>query len=192
MNDVALEFQRYGRNKNTLVNKTYLENGEYRRKFDQISDNIAVNRSLYLKSKEALQHRSGTAYEDMFWIDEKTGTVILEMTDSHVERAILYTDRIQKIVKSNNNIITLHTHPSSMPPSISDFNSCFRNNYNRGIIACHNGKIFVYNSDENVNETLYYMYIASYLNEGADEFSAQMKTIERLKQNYQIDFWEAK
>lgn len=104
---MALEFQRYGRNKNTLVNKTYLESGEYRRKFDQISDNIAVNRSLYLKSKEALQHRSGTAYEDMFWIDEKTGTVILEMTDSHVERAILYTDRIQKIVKSNNNIITI-------------------------------------------------------------------------------------
>ena len=31
---VALENQRYGRNKSTLVNKTYIESGEYRRKYD--------------------------------------------------------------------------------------------------------------------------------------------------------------
>ena len=44
---MALEYQRYGRNKETLVNKTYIESGEYRRKFDKISDNAEVNKALY-------------------------------------------------------------------------------------------------------------------------------------------------
>ena len=189
---MALEFQRYGRNKSTLINRAYLESGEYRRKFDQIPGNLSVRRSLYQKAKEALLHRSGTAYEDMFWIDETTGSVVLEITDSNVERAILYTDRIKRTVKNCSNIITLHTHPSSMPPSVSDFNSCFRNNYKMGIVAAHDGKIFVYTSEQEVNETLYYLYIASCLKEGCDEFTAQVKAIERIKQNCQIDFWEAK
>lgn len=35
---VALEYQRYGRNKETLINKTYIESGEYKRKFDNASE----------------------------------------------------------------------------------------------------------------------------------------------------------
>ena len=40
--DVILENQRYGRNKETIVNKTYIESGEYRRKFDNATDNPEV------------------------------------------------------------------------------------------------------------------------------------------------------
>lgn len=49
---VTLEYQRYGRNKDTLVNKSYIESGEYRRKFDNITDNPDVNRTLYQCAKE--------------------------------------------------------------------------------------------------------------------------------------------
>ena len=52
-----LEFQRYGRNKSTLVNSTYISSGEYRNKFDKITDNKDVNRALYIKAKEMLLHR---------------------------------------------------------------------------------------------------------------------------------------
>lgn len=44
---VALENQRYGRNKSTLVNKTYVDSGEYKRKYDSATDNKEVNKSLY-------------------------------------------------------------------------------------------------------------------------------------------------
>lgn len=37
-----LEFQRYGRNKSTLVNSTYISSGEYRNKFDKITDNKII------------------------------------------------------------------------------------------------------------------------------------------------------
>jgi len=189
---VAREDQRYGRNKDTLVNKIYIESGEYRRKFDKISENEVLNRNIYQKAKEALQHRSGTEYEDMFWFDVTSGNVILEVTDSSVKRAIVYTNRINNVIKDNNEIVTLHTHPSSMPPSVSDFNSCYRNHYKKGIIACHDGKIFVYTAKQEVNETLYDMYIRSFIDDGYSVFDSQVKALDKLKQNYDIEFWEVK
>ena len=59
-----LEYQRLGRNKNTAVNSTYINSGEYRRKFDKITSNVDINRILYSKAKEMLFHRSGTLYEE--------------------------------------------------------------------------------------------------------------------------------
>ena len=117
--DVALEYQRYGRNKETLINNTYIESGEYRRKFDSATDVPEVNRSIYQCSKAALKHRSGSVFEDMYWIDGKNGKVILSVTDSSDERAIIYTDNIKKTISGYNDIITVHSHPSSMPPSIA-------------------------------------------------------------------------
>ena len=172
--NVTLEYQRYGRNKNTLVNKTYIDSGEYRRKFDNLTDNPYVNKTLYDCAKTALKHRSGTVLEDMYWIDSKTGKVLLSVIDSTDEQAIIYTDKIRNTIKSNENIITLHTHPSSMPPSASDFNSCFNNKYKIGFVVCHNGRVFGYTSNEEINENLYNRYIVAYILDGHSEYDAQI------------------
>ena len=87
---VALENQRYGRNKSTLVNKTYVDSGEYKRKYDSATDNKEVNKSLYDCAKKALKHRSGTAFEDMYWIDGETGRVMLSVTDSADELSLIH------------------------------------------------------------------------------------------------------
>ena len=71
-----LEFQRYGRNKSTLVNSKYISSGEYRKKFDKITNNADLSRLLYSKAKEMLIHRSGTLYEDMYWIDSEKVDII--------------------------------------------------------------------------------------------------------------------
>ncbi len=102
---MALEYQRYGRNKDTLVNKTYIDSGEYRRKFDNATENAFVNKSLYDSAKASLKHRSGTLYEDMYWIDGNSGKVIFSVTDSTTEEGIPYTDSIKHHVKASNNII---------------------------------------------------------------------------------------
>lgn len=187
---VALENQRLGRNKSTLVNKTYIDSGEYKRKWDNAIENQKVSKTLYDCAKKALKHRSGTVFEDMYWINSDTGEIILSVTDSNEERAIVYTDKIRNVVGKNENIITLHTHPSSMPPSLSDLNSCYRNNYKKGFVACHNGKIFGYTSNEQINERIYSMYIENYIKDGYDEFEAQLKALEKLSQSYDIKIWE--
>ncbi|MDE6709376.1 MAG: hypothetical protein K2J76_02675, partial [Oscillospiraceae bacterium] len=88
---MVLEYQRYGRNKDTLINKTYIDSGEYRRKFDNITDNPEINKALYDCAKTALKHRSGTEFEDMYWIDGGTGEILLSVTDSTDKRTIVYS-----------------------------------------------------------------------------------------------------
>ena len=53
---MALEYQRYGRNKNTLINKSYIDGGSYRKKYDKLTDNAEVNKALYDSAKAALKH----------------------------------------------------------------------------------------------------------------------------------------
>lgn len=187
---VAKEEQRYGRNKNTLVNKTYIDSGEYKRKFDNATDNQSVNRSLYDCAKKALKHRSGTVFEDMYWINCNTGNIELAVTDSTAERGIPYSDKIIKAIIGRTDLITLHTHPGSMPPSISDLNKNFEHNYRTGFIACHNGRVFGYNCNEEISQALHDLYVAEYQSMGYDEYSAQLASLNKLKENHDFDFWE--
>ena len=181
---------RYGRDKSTLVNKTYIDSGEYKRKFDNATDNPKVNKTLYDCAKKALKHRSGTELEDMYWIDESTGKIIAQEINAKEKRSILYSENTRKVVKNNSNLIAIHTHPSSMPPSAADFNSCYRNQYKLGIVACHNGKIFAYTSLEEISEQLYNMYISYAVSGGMSEYDAQIEALTKLKENLKIDFWE--
>ncbi|MDE6019988.1 MAG: phage head morphogenesis protein [Ruminococcus sp.] len=192
--DVSLENQRYGRNKDTLVNKTYLESGEYKRKFDNATQNTDLNKSLYQKAKEALIHRSGTVLEDMYWFDGDTGDVIAKEVDGTQERRVIYSSKTKKAVNAyeKKRLVTLHTHPSSMPPSAGDFNACFRHSYKCGFIACHDGKIFGYIAEEELNERLYNMYIESYVKSNHSEYDSQILALNDLKRNCKIDFWEVK
>lgn len=189
---MALEYQRYGRNKSTLVNKSYIDSGEYRNKFDKISDNKDVSRVLYAKAKEMLNHRSGTKIEDMYWIDGKTGEIVASALNEKNESSVLYTELINKAISGRSNLIAMHTHPQSMPPSDADFNSVFKYGYSKALVLCHNGKIFQYTSNEPINGALYDMYVQRFSNDGLSKFDTQIKALEKIKENCDIDFWEVK
>ena len=191
-NNMSLEYQRYGRNKNTLVNSTYINSGEYRNKFDKITDNKDVNRVLYVKAKEMLEHRSGTMLEDMYWIDGDTGDIIASVTDSATESRVIYSNALKKAIQGSSSLITAHTHPQSMPPSVSDFNSAYFHKYKKSMVICHDGKIFGYTSNQLINEKLYDIYLGQFVSEGLTEYEAQIKTLEKLQYSYDIDFWEVK
>lgn len=191
---MTLEYQRYGRNKTTTVNKTYINSGEYRRKFDNATDNPDVNKALYDCTKKALIHRSGTELEDMYWLDAETGEILLAVTDSTDKSSIKYTDKIkaqlEKALGNGKTIISLHTHPHSMPPSIDDFNSCFTHGYFESFVACHDGKLFKYSAGECISMKLYEMYIQSFQNRGFDEFNSQLKSLEKIASNYKFSIEE--
>jgi hypothetical protein len=104
-----LEAQRYGRDKETLVNSNYISSGQYRQKFDKIVNDKKFSRTLYDKAKEMLLHRSGTLYEDMYWFDADTGGIIASEVNSSEEEQILYSNKINKAIENHDNIITMHT-----------------------------------------------------------------------------------
>lgn len=184
--EVEDEKQRCGRNKNTVINHTYINSGEYRKKFDQISVSSKLNRLLYQVSKKMLEHRSGTEFEDMYWIDPENVTIVAKETESSSEGKIRYTENLISKIRKYNNLITLHSHPNSFPPSINDLNSNYYNHYDIGIIVCHDGRIFVYTSDEEINEDYYKLKVEKYLKSGYNEDEAQMLALEELQLQFDI------
>jgi len=130
------EMKRYGRNKATLINNAYINSGEYRKKFDKISENKKLNRYVYQIAKRAL------------------------------------------LKNKKKNILAIHTHPNSMPPSINDFNSFFENKYTIGMICCHDGKVFLYESRRYIPERHYKIRIAKLLKNGYNIYDAQSQVID--------------
>lgn len=184
------EMQRLGRNKQTLINRTFIESGEYRKKFDRISDSSELNKCIYRLAKKILNHRSGSLFEDMYWIDPDTVSIVTREIDDIKESNIIYSKRTKKVIGTYGNLITIHSHPHSYPPSISDFNSNFLNNYGMGIICCHDGKIFLYNANQKINYFAYQSTIAKYRKRGYDEYDSQILTLEEMKKRFDISFKE--
>ena len=137
-----------------------------------------------------LIHRSGTEFEDMYWIDLDEIRVIAEETNSLVKKRIIYSNKIIKKSQSCKNIIIIHSHPDSFPPSIADFNSNYDHNYVVGIVACHNGKLYMYSANERINEDYYKLVVEGFLKIGYNEEEAQIKALENLQINFYIKFKE--
>lgn len=184
------EQQRKGRNKSTTINHTYINSGEYRNKFDSLTADKSLNRIIYQKAKEMLKHRSGMLIEDMYWFDGDTGKIVASILNETIDEGIIYTSAVNKAIAGKDNLITVHTHPNSMPPSIADINSAVRNGYRFGVVLCHDGKVFKYSANEEVSECLYNMYISEFLRSGETEYSAQMKALVKLQDMYDINVGE--
>ena len=186
------EVQRYGRNKRTVINHSYIDSGQYRSKFDKISDDKDLNRKVYQIAKTMLKHRTGTLLEDMYWIDIASLKIVASETDQKIASKIKYSKNTKKEIKKHSNLLTIHTHPNSMPPSINDFNSAFKNGYHLCMVCCHNGKIFLYHAKRHVNEFLYKGHITKYKRRGYNDYDAQMIVLEELQRNNDIFFKEVK
>lgn len=180
------EKQRYGRNKDTSINHTYIDSGSYRRKFDKITDLPELNRILYKLSKQMLKHRSGTRYEDMYWIDPTGPNIVASETEGNSEESVIYSKHIISKISQYNNLVTLHSHPNSFPPSINDLNSNYINHYSVGIVACHDGKVFIYSSQQEISEKYYKLTVEEYLKNGYNEYEAQIRTLKELVSKFDI------
>lgn len=188
--NIESEEQRAGRNKTTLVDHTYIRQGFYKRKFDNISNNKELSRLLFQLSKKMLNHRSGSKFEDMYWIDLDTITVVAQEVNASNEEMIEYSQNTTKIIQKYEGLLTIHSHPNSFPPSIDDFNSNYSHNYGIGIVVCHDGKVFMYSANEAISDNYYKLVVEGFLKQGYNEYEAQIETIKELKNNFDIEFKE--
>lgn len=120
----------------------------YVEKFKSITDNEAVDQSIYECAVKALTHRAGTAGEDLYLINGKTGKILHANTTSKGKCTVNYdaatTEAIRKAHSRGIPIIALHNHPNGMPPSIDDGSSAYARGYDMGIVAGHNLEVFTY------------------------------------------------
>ena len=137
-----------------------------------------------------LNHRSGTLYEDMFWIDLNTLKVVAEETEKNIEEGIIYSNRTKRIVETHDNLLTIHSHPKSFPPSIADINLNFIKGYVIGIIICHDGTIYLYRANEIIEERYYQILVADYQKQGYNDNEAQILALKELQEKFDIEFKE--
>ena len=63
--------------KQSVIDRKQIASADYQNKFNNLGENKKVTRSIRAKTKEMLRHRSGTNYEDLAYINTKTGKLSL-------------------------------------------------------------------------------------------------------------------
>ena len=134
----------------TSVNWDVVLTPEWHNKFKGITDDEATNETLYQKALDILNHRQNTIYEDMHLIDSKTGKVVGSQTHSTAtDHSVPYNKSLTSAMeKYPGRLISIHNHATNLPPTGSDFYSNFERNYLSGVVICHNGDVYVYNSSD--------------------------------------------
>lgn len=131
--------------KHTVVDEKMLDSTDYRKRFSKISGNTKVNRSVYIIAREFLNHRSGTKFEDLAYINATSGKY--KVNKDYDEESKSKPNRpMNEMLKSSPayTIIGVHNHPGSNVPSVQDLKVCIERKYKFVIIVCHDGTIYKY------------------------------------------------
>lgn len=159
-----------GRVKETVMNRPVVESAEYRRRVDTLSEENVVKKSIWREMTSCIRHRSGTKYEDLIFINSKTGK-IKKSTNFEKASTAAPTKGMRKMVNDadDNTIIAIHNHPGSTVPSWNDIVVAKQRKYKYGLIACHDGTIFKYQITGNINEPFYISAVAKLDRKGYNE-----------------------
>ena len=128
---------------NYVVNKKIIESRDYNDKIlKMVNGNIEDKRILYPSIKSILNHRSGTNGEDMIVYNLKSKEIYI-IDKSNVPSKVEFDEKALKMIETDSqNVITIHNHPASMPPSIEDLNVLFERNQSKAFVVTHDGKIY--------------------------------------------------
>ena len=128
----------------TAVSPT-VKTAQYRRLYNNLEESVKIQRYAYQCAKEMLQHRSGTKFEDMTYINTVTGEQ-LTRSDYDVENQVMPSKRMKEMVQKSEpyTVIALHNHPGNSVPSMADIHSAYVQKYKYGLIVCHNGVLMRY------------------------------------------------
>lgn len=141
-----------GLDKDLRINKKHIMSSEYDKKFTKIDNDIDMQRTLKKNAREILLHRDGTKFEDLVYIDSKTNKS-LASKDYNEEQRSKATKAMNKLLKNAEEhvIIAIHNHPESAPPSYNDIYGAFKRKYKYGLAVCHNGDIWFYSVNDDLN-----------------------------------------
>lgn len=134
---------------------------DFRKKIDALTDNVDETRNVTSALRSIYEHRDGTPYEDLAYIDAKRDKIIInkdfDFYDKETRTSACKPNKPMDVLLSNaekGTIIGVHNHPQNNAPSVNDICCAHKNGYKYGIVGCHNGTIYKYSTtqDFNINE----------------------------------------
>lgn len=138
--------------KQSVIDRKQIASADYQNKFNNLGENKKVTRSIRAKTKEMLRHRSGTNYEDLAYINTKTGKSVINKSFNQAASA-KPSKAMTKLLKDADEytVVGVHNHPNSTTPSMNDIKVAEARKYKYGIVAGHNGMICKYTINGPVN-----------------------------------------
>ncbi|KXL52002.1 phage minor capsid protein 2 [Anaerotignum neopropionicum] len=137
---------------NAKVDIDFINSSEYKDKFKHITNNAKVNTQIYDQARAMLIHRKGTYNEDLCLINSLSGKVVGRQVNSNVVNNVVYNRSLNKAIAESEpfTLISVHNHPTNIPPTGKDFTSNGSHKYNLGIVACHDGTVYTYKSGNKI------------------------------------------
>ena len=125
----------------TLTASTFLQRTA---KFENFTPNKNLNEALYKQAGKILNHRNGTAYEDIAMLDARTGKVLVENDSAAVKfRCGLTYSQYQLLQQQGKSFEIVHNHPNSTAPSTSDIIGLFeRELATASTVIAHDGGVY--------------------------------------------------
>lgn len=143
------ESKRKYEHKDTVVNASKISSASYRRKFTNITGENKISRVLWKNALDMLDHRSGTKYEDLAFVDSKTGNAKINKNYDKENKASPSKSMKKMLTEAEPySVIGIHNHPGSSAPSYPDIRACKDRKYKYGLVVCHDGTIYKYSVDD--------------------------------------------
>lgn len=125
------------------VDRSLVNSKKYHDKFEGLTSHKAVSESIYQEAMKMLEHRDGTAYEDIVALDARTGEVIIKNTLSVQKGKTGFTkEQYDEFLQHQGEVIILHNHPNSSRLSYTDISTLFNNpSVIGGVAVGHDGSV---------------------------------------------------
>lgn len=180
------------------ANLDYIRSNEFLDKLKRNPMTSHLSDSIARVSRQMLQHRNGTPYEDYYLLDAKTGRVVALSNKARKRKGVVYNEQVRKAFKESleQSLISIHNHPSGYPPSLSDFASLQQRSKNNtvkyGLTIGHDGSVYWYSRpNKRIPRSAQEQYvnrIDKFKKLGYNESVAQEKTLELLSEVFDFKF----
>ncbi|MBP1579009.1 MAG: hypothetical protein J6B57_02860 [Oscillospiraceae bacterium] len=154
------------------LNVQAINTKEYTEKYNGIGKSRVVDTSVKNEAISIMNHRDGTSFEDLAYIDNRTGVRKFIINNSDMPYGVAHSPECDKFLKNyDGGLIALHNHPGGSRPSYSDIRLAIGYDYKtekivyksieKSVIAGHNGKVYVIENiahDENIGKALDKLY----------------------------------
>ena len=184
--------QRIEHSRDFAVDYTIIEARKYNNKvLNMVEGNLDDKRNIYSEIKDMLKHRSGTNGEDLIVYNLKTKELYVANKSTIPSGVEPDEQALDLINKDPQNVITIHNHPESLPPSINDLNALVERKQLVGFVATHDGRIYRYTKPKaKIEGTPLARVIDKVRLLRYDEEKERIELLKRLKVLYDFEFEE--
>lgn len=176
----------------------YVRSDEFVDKLKKHPKTSHLSESIARVSRQMLQHRNGTPFEDYYLIDAETGRIVALSNKARKIKGVVYNDQVRKAFKEKpeQSLVSIHNHPSGYPPSLSDFASLQQRSKNNtvkyGLTIGHDGSVYWYSRPNKriprSAQEKYVNQIDKFKKLGYNESVAQEKTLEMFSEVFEFEF----